>query len=336
MAAGRYDAKWYRYIAENGYTIGGAYAGAVGFYPGYPALSRVLAAAVPDFRVALLLVANLSAAVACVALYRLYRPRLGPATAAAGTCILLTAPDAIFLGLGFSESAFLAAVALTFLFAERRFWVVAGIAGAVACLIRFNGALLAIPLLIAAYRSGAWRRPAAVFAGGLVFALGAAAYVAYLGLAFGNPLFYEQVQAQHWHHHLVDPLQPVLLGEHRAEQASIALAAAHSEPLVRLVDAATVLTDGAMILVAAGTLVLGWRRLPPEEWIWVLLVLLPPLLVFDVPDSISRYLLAAFPIYFLAARLLQRVPVAWWGLAAVGLAFQGELAFRLAQGWFVA
>ncbi len=336
VATGRYDANWYHLIAAGGYTIHGSSAGTVGFYPGYPLLIRVVGLVVPDLPVAMLLVANACALLAAYVLYRLYEPRWGSRTALIGTGILLCAPEALFLGLGFSESTFLAAVAVTFFFAGRRLWAPAGLAGAAACLVRVNGVLLALPLLVAAYRTRAWRQPLALAAGAAVFAAGAVAYVVYLELAFGDPLLYGHAQAQMWHHHFVNPLTPIASGESRMLHAAAAILKGRSSTGVRYVDAPAVLMDGLMLLVAAGTLVAGFRRLPPEEWLWVLLVALPPLLVFDVPDSISRYLLAAFPIYFLIARLLERVPALALALMLAGLVYQAELAYRLAQGYFVA
>ena len=335
IASGRYDANWYRVIAAGGYTTAGPYRGSVGFYPGYPLIARLVALFIPDLRIALLLVTNIALALACFALYRLYAPRWGARAAVIGAAILICAPAGLFLGIGFSESAFLAAVAGAFLFADRQRWILAGLCGAAACAIRFNGALLAIPLFIAAYQARAWRAPVPLVVGIVIFALGAAAFPAYLGLAHGNPLLYVQAQAQLWHHHLVDPLHPIRVGEQRMVSAIVAFFTGRSTD-VRYVDAPAVAMDGFMLLVAGATVVFGWRRLPLQEWVWVLLVVLPPLIVFSVPDSMARYLLAAFPIYFLVARLFDRFPAGAVVIMAFGLAYQGELAFRLAQGYFVA
>lgn len=332
VAAGRYDARWYSMITAHGYA---ADPHAPAFYPAYPLLARAVLGLVANLDVALVLTANLAAAAAAVILYRVYAPRWGPVPASLGAALLLCAPDGIFLGLGFSEAVFLAFAGAAFLAALRRHWVLAGCLAGAACLVRSNGVLLAAPLLVIAWREGAWRHPAAILAGGAGLVVGAAAYPAYLALRFGDPLLYAHLQASAWHHHLVNPLRPVGAGVARMLRATWTLLTLRSGS-VRLPDGPAVLTDGAMLVTALAALVAGWSRLERWEWLWVLLVLLPPLLVFEVPDSIGRYLLAAFPIYFLGGRLLERWPAAAMALMAVGLAFQGELAFRLAQGYFVA
>ena len=331
IAASRYDGSWYALITRHGYAIDEH---APAFYPGYPLVARIVWTLVPNLDLALVVASLLCLVLACVCLYRIYAPRWGSGVAVAGILLLGCSPAGLFFALAFSESAFLAAVAATFLFASRRRWLVAGAAGAAACLVRFNGAFLAVPLLLMAIEARAWRRPARLLGGAAIFAAGAAAYPAYLGLALGDPLRYAHLQQTFWHHHLTNPVRPIDAGLRRMLAALRALVTLHRGG-VRPPDGAAVLTDGAMLIAAAATLAVGIRRLTAAEWSWVLLVLLPPLLVFEVPDSMARYLLAAFPMYFLAAGLLRRVPAVTAGLVVIGLAFQGELAFRLAQGFFV-
>lgn len=331
VAADRYDARWYAGIVRHGYGVDPHMAA---FYPGYPVVVRGLWAVIGNLDIALLLTVNLAVVVAAVALHTLYVPRIGLPATTLGTGLLLAAPAGIFLDLAFSEAVFLAAVAATFLLAVRGRWLVAGAAGAAACLVHFNGALLGVPLLLMAVSARAWRRPLPLAGGALVFVAGAAAYPLYLAAAFHDPLRYVHLQSTFWHHRLVNPLRTAAVGLYRMVPASRALITLRAGA-VRPPDGAAVFADGAMLTIALGVLAGGIRRLTAAEWAWVLLVLLPPLASFSVPDSLARYLLAAFPIYYLAGRLLAPFPPAALGLMAIGLAFQGELAFRVAQGYFI-
>ena len=331
VATGRYDAAWYGLIARYGYLYKPE---AAAFYPGYPLLGRLLSLVVGRLDLALVLVSNLALLAAAVCLYHLYAPRWGLPAAILGLGLLVAAPSGIFLALAFSEGAFLAATAGAFLAASRGRWVLAGLAGAAACLIRSNGALLALPLLLLAVSARAWRRPVPLLAGVAIFAAGALAYPAYLALVFHDPLRYLHLQATLWHHRPTNPLRTAWVGVSRMRAAGRALLTLRPGP-VRPQDGAAVFNDGALLLAALGALVAGIRRLNAAEWAWILLVLLPPLVTYPVPDSLARYLLAAFPIYFLAGHLSARWPPAAFGLMAIGLAFQGELAFRVAQGYFI-
>ena len=331
VAAVRYDAGWYALIAAHGY---GSDPLSAAFYPGYALLARALWIVTGSLDVALLLGANASTLVAAIALHSLYARRLGVPVTVLGTGLLLTAPPAIFLDLAFSEATFLAAVAATFVFATRGRWVLAGAAGAAACLVHFNGALLAVPLLLMVVAARAWRRPLPLAAGAAIFTAGAAAYPAFLAVAFHDPLRYVHLQSTHWQHRPVNPLQTAGVGVYRMVAAARALVTRRAGA-VRPADGAAVFTDGAMLLAAVAALVVGVRRLTAAEWVWIAVVLLPPLASFPVPDSVGRYLLAAFPIFFLAARLLAAFPIAAFGMMAIGLAFQGELAFRIGQSYFI-
>jgi len=224
MAGHFADADWYHAIAAGGYAGGGVGPLKAAFYPGYPLLAALVAApfrvvlpagllsapAPPDTSVrdwlvvaAQLLVSNACLVVALVALWKLYRPRLGSTATLIGSCLLVAAPNAFFLSSGHSESAFLAATALAFLMAERGRWVPAGVAAAAAALIRAPGILLLVPLAIIWLRSSRPRGPAVA---ALAIALaGAAAFPVYTWVTFGDPLRYVHSEA-YWHASRANPI----------------------------------------------------------------------------------------------------------------------------------
>src|SRR5207247_5942294 len=125
------------------------------FLPGYPLLVAAVcwplsgvagSGSVWALPLATLLACNLSLLAALILLWRLYRPRLGPAATAIGLCLLLSWPSAFFLSVGYSESTFLAASAGSLMMAERRRWGWAGALGGAACLVRLPGLFLIVPL----------------------------------------------------------------------------------------------------------------------------------------------------------------------------------------------
>jgi hypothetical protein len=336
LAVGRYDAGWYHEIALHGYAGPQAKPAAAAFYPGFPLLVRALALPIPAHGVAAaqLLIANLALLVAAWCMYRIYAPRFGTPAAVVGLGLLVCVPPGLFLWLGFSESLFLACAAGAFLALERRRWALAGLAAGAACLTRSNGVLLAAPLLIGAVSGRAWRSPLSLLTGACLFAAGAGAYPLYLDLEFGDPLRYLHLQQSGWHHRLLDPRDPISMGWIRMK-AAIHAWSAGQDTAVRVADAPAVVDDGLALIAGGVASVAGWFGLRPGEAAWILLVWLTPLLSFPVPDSLARYLLAAFPLFFLAGRLLARVPPVAVAVMLLGLAYQAELCFRLAQGYFV-
>ena len=162
------------------------------FYPGYPLAvaavywpmhlvgslflnGRALATFSEDvlLPLATLLVCNLALLAALAFLWRLYSERLGSRTALIGIGLLLTAPTSFFFSNGFSESLFLLAVVAAFLLAEHDRWISAAAVAGTACLIRFPGAFLLLPLALLWFRSPKPRpgRQGAIGAG--IFAIGA-------------------------------------------------------------------------------------------------------------------------------------------------------------------
>jgi len=342
-AAASWDSNWYQIIVSTGYAHSSPVVPKAGFYPGYPllvsAVYRPLRALggllVPGYSApppvtpagpfgqdvlldaALLIVANLSLVVALVALWRLYEPELGAPVAVLGCGLLLTAPNAFFLSAGFSESSFIAATALTFLFAQRGRWLAAGAAGAAACLVRLPGVWLLLPLAVLWLRSPRPRPlwPAAAAAAGVL--VGAAAFPAYCLAFFGDPLLYVHLQAGPvWMHRPSSPLTSYSLLLRRAYHGLLGVLN------LRVVPGwpRTYVLDGVALVWGTACAALGWLRLPPAHALWTALMVGFPLLTGGTQFSINRYLLAAWPAFFFSAWVLRRVPLLAAAVMAVDLA----------------
>jgi hypothetical protein len=345
MAGHFADAQWYHVIAAGGYSGDGAGPPRTAFYPGYPLLVALVAAPIrvllpasllsapapPDTSVqdwlvvaAQLVVSNACLVVALVALWKLYQPRLGATATVIGSCLLLAAPNAFFLSSGHSESAFLAAAVLAFLLAERGRWLAAGAAAAAAALIRAPGVLLLLPLAIIWLRSSRPRGPA--LAGLAVALAGAAAFPAYTWVAFGDPLLYVRSEA-YWHPSRANPIATYVELLRRLWLGMREALHVRPSPIDRWYSARVQILDGLMLLWATACGLLGRVPLGPAHVAWILLMVAFPLPAGGNPMSMNRYLLMAFPAFYLAGWWLRRRP-----LLAVPAALGGLVAMFVLSG----
>jgi hypothetical protein len=343
-AAGVWDAGWFQMIVSGGYAHSGAAHPLAVFYPGYSLLAALFyeplrAVAIwlvpgyvpateltasmamsqdPLLVTSMLLASNLSLVVAVIALWRLFEPELGAAVTLIGCGLLLTAPSAFFLSMGYSESTFIATTALCFLFARRGRWLLAGLAGAAACVTREPGVwlLLALPILWFTSPAPRPRWPAAV-AMATVLA-GAAAFPAYCLALFGDPLLYFHLETSGWGHRPSGPIAPYLTLVRRwfwAVRVELRLPNVPLDP--DFVNARgfsgprTFLLDGFATFATTACAVLGWVRLHPAYVAWIVMMAGFPLLTAgdtSILTSMNRFVLAAWPAFFVAARVLRRVP----------------------------
>jgi hypothetical protein len=116
------------------------------FFPGLPAVLRVVHLVVDDWSAAGLLISLVSGAVAMVALARL--AELEGADGWMAVLALLTFPMAVFLAAGYSESLFLAFAVPAWLAARQGRWPQAVMLAAGASCVRITGLFLAVALVV--------------------------------------------------------------------------------------------------------------------------------------------------------------------------------------------
>ncbi|KAB8196431.1 hypothetical protein FH608_006680 [Nonomuraea phyllanthi] len=160
-ALGAYADKWRKWDAGLFITIAQyGYDGEPGrpvddglpaFFPGLPAVLRIVHVLVPDWSAAGLLVSLAAGAVAMVALARL--AELEGATGWMAVLALLLFPMAVFLAAGYSESLFLAFAIPAWLAARLGSWPAAAALAAGASCVRITGLFLAIALVVEFVRS---------------------------------------------------------------------------------------------------------------------------------------------------------------------------------------
>jgi hypothetical protein len=354
-AGNSWDSHWYEIIVSGGYAGSSVTFPKGGFYPGYPLLTAALYVpmraigawidpsylpapppATPDpsplgrdplLIATLLLASNLSLVVALAGLWRLYQPTLGTAATLVGCGLLLSAPGSYILSSGYSESSFLAATVLAFLLAQRSHWVAAGVAGAAAAVVRLPGAFIVVPLAVVWLQTPGRRPSLSAALGALALAIGAAAFPVYCWAVVGDPLLYEHLQSRVWHHHLTNPIRSYFVICRRGWWGTLAALRIHPSPergippSVQIVDALSL--AWATICTAVGAL-----RIPVAQVLWTAIVVAFPLPTAGDLFSINRYVLMAWPAFFVTGWWLRRRPLLAAAVMLVGMAG----VFVLARG----
>ena len=308
----RWDSEWYSLIATQGYAFNGD-AGerqTVAFYPLYPMITRAVAV-VTGLQIAdaLLVVANLAALAAILLLFKLVREQFDDRIALTAVALISFYPASIFLSAGYTEPLALLWMVGFFLALRRQQFVVAALLAGLAVATRSSGIVLLPVLIFELWRQTSPRQfavrmvPLAILASS-----GLWLYVLYLGIAFGHPLAFAEVQSA-FH-----------------EQTSMAtrfIAAVTLQPFLalNLTDASPAGFDQWLVLIALLLIVRAWFRLDAAMTLFAAgVLLLPYLTLCGGPagfTSMARFNLVSFPLFIVAADLCQRMR--WLMPAVIGL-----------------
>jgi hypothetical protein len=312
-----WDGRWYTTVAERGYLVLPRHQSDPAFFPLYPMLMNGLhALGVPRFYGGLLL-ANLGFLLGLLALYELARTWMAERDARRTAVYAALFPFGFVFSMVYPESIVLAAIAFAGAFAARRQWLLAGVAAFLAALGRPEGAFLALPLAVLA-----WRRwplaPAAERARALWATLAAPAAIGGLAVyqwsSVGDPLAFSHAQRM-WGRYF----EPT--GIARTVRELFRAPELHREWIYR---------DLVFLLVYLAVLALALRAGVPRSWVIAgVLVLVLPLWSGSV-TSVARFGLLVPPVYAGLAWLGRR-PVFDWGLrtAATGLLGVGSATILL-------
>ncbi|MBI5566739.1 MAG: hypothetical protein HY870_17700 [Chloroflexi bacterium] len=326
----RWDAIWYGSIARDGYQyFGDREASNVAFFPGFPLLNGVIS------RVTMLpvdvsgpIVSTVLTLIACWLLYRLtLRETNDDATAQRSIVYMLAFPAAYYLALGFSEALYTVAVLGAFTLARDGKWAWGGLAAFVAGLTRLHGALLIVPLAYEYVRQQGWQwrslfRPQVI--GALGAPLGVLAFFGYLGVQFGNPLAYFDVQTLFFKGIRAEAF-PTFPGTTLANSIYGLLNNTPSTESIAVVS--------ALFLLLFLTLE-TWARLPRVYGVYMLTVVLFSLTSGDL-ISLPRFVVPMFP-GFMALGLIGRHPRLDRLILIFFLILQGVLALLFTKGYWIA
>lgn len=353
----QYDAGWYLQIVRDGYAYSPGQQSSIAFFPAYPMGVRGLDEVVGDPQVSGQLLTVLCG-LAGVVLFALWaRQRLPRRSAVMAVAVLLLYPYAFYLyGPMYADALFLLSAVLSFVLLEKRWYLAAGLVGAVATAGRPVGVAVAVGLVVRTLEMLAEDRRAAREAadggapdaaadvpparvgwrdlvtsvrdvrlrhvGVLASALGLAGWCAYLWLEFGNPLAFVEVESAPGWNQGVGPrtwFKVVFLGT-----------------LVKgPYDVAALLTLQALACLCAVLLMRRVHRLFGWGYTaFAAVVLLIPLLGTKDFMGTGRYVLVAFPVMAAAGELLATRRRRW--VAPVTLVVSGlllaALTFLFARG----
>ena len=318
-----WDGAWYSGIAADGYREFLPPL-STNFFPLYPLLTRAATSVLGGPALAGVVVSLLAGAVAVCLLHRIAEHYWGAGVARAATIALTLFPSAFFLNAVYTEALFLAlTTGSLWALLVRRDPIVAGLLAGFATATRHVAFFLAVPLAVEAVRRRrelGWRGPVslALVPGGLV------AYMAWLWHAFDDPLTFKKAAEQEWARSLANPVETLRVAWRGAD--------AGAQYLIhpgRMFDGTSQLpafafSDAAGLIVFAvvlALLVAGLRVLPFALWLYAAALSLFPVLypARYFPDRYAlfgypRYVLVAFPLFFVLGALLARsryALVAW-------------------------
>lgn len=281
----RWDAPHNLEVAEIGYVDP---ARAV-IFPLLPALLRLGSVVLPPL-VAGLAISLVASVAAAIALHRLARLDGADRRVARGAVLAMNVfPTAFAFVPPYTEALFLAFAAWAFLLARSARWAGAGVLGLLAALTRLQGVFL-LPALLLELRGRPWAPR--MLALGLVLG-GPLVYAAINWLAYGDPLFFMEIQRDVFRVETVPPWQalPPLIAAVAAPRAEATWLTVYLAPLLGL-------------LVLAATTV--WACVSPRGRPSYAAYAAISLLLFaslSWPISVPRYILGVVPIFLMLGGL---------------------------------
>jgi hypothetical protein len=326
-----WDGAWYVAIATRGYYNDAAHA----FLPLYPRSIAVLAHLPGGPALWGVVISTIAFCAATFFLYELAQDLFDRDTARATALVFAFFPTAFFFNAVYTEALFVAlAAGAVWALRVRSNLVLALVFSFFAAETRNVGILILIPVAYDALVRQR-RRPLTTIPALLLSASGFAAWLFFLWWRYGTPFYFQRVNAQIWGRRFAAPWHTVARAWHQAVHGAgyavdpaRVFAAADGGPAFRVAAA----VDLAALVLAVVLLAVAWRRLPVELWVYSIVVLVPavitpsPILALM---SMSRYVLAAFPLFIVLGRLVARGSIALpaWTAASAAIGAYLTLLF---------
>ena len=267
----KWDGSYYIEIARNGYGPVDVVFPRWPFFPGLPALIRVLGELGRD-DVLIFAVNQLAFLVALAGLYRLARRHASTRAAGLAVWSLALFPASFVFSMTYPSAIFLATSVWAFLLVEDHLDLVAGLLAAGAAIVRPNGIVVAIALVLAVRTL----RRAVLVAGPALIVVGAWCWYCYDRT--GDAFVFLTTKAR-WE-----------------EISAVGLFDGHAK--------LSVVPHGLLALGAVAVVVLQRRRIPGSWILLTALSLLPSLLTGMV--GLARYTNECFPPFVAAGQILDR------------------------------
>ena len=333
------DASWYWSIAAAGYSYVPGSQSSIAFFPVYPLGVRGLGGLLDDFQLAGSLLGVLAGLAAVLLFAWWVWQRLPRRSAILAIAVLLVYPYSFFLyGAMYADSLFLLCAISAFVLLERRWYLAAGLVGALATAGRPVGIAVAAGLVVRTLEMLAESRrastPSAVgtddpaepvaavgwrdlvsavrdvrlrHLGVLAAVLGIVAWCVYLALTFGHPLAWIEVESAPGWNQGVGPRTWFKIG--------------YAGALIKgPYDVAAILTLQALACLCAVLLLRRvWRLFGWGYLAFTVVVLVIPLIGTKDFMGTGRYVLVAFPVIAAAGDFLAGVRHRWVRIAVLGV-----------------
>ena len=320
-----WDGTHYSNIARNGYSTDGAAVRRFGFFPLFPAISRLLGGAEHAVLAGILL-NQLCLLFNILLIGRLVEDGRPTQLSREPGFWVLVGPVGFFLSVYYAESLFLLFSLLLVIAYKHNRIAWACLAGFLAGLTRPTAVCLPVlflPDLIGRVRRGeSWIHTLACTAAPLA---GIGFYVAYIARRTGDPLAYVHLRQTWWHTDWTLPFQPLLAD---LRMFPISLMAGNMPPPDQWVRLASSICILALIAW-------GWRKIDS-----IFLTYLVTAMLFihsqEPHSGTVRWELVLFPVYLLLWRLMAGRSKLAWTLASLSILTQGFYFYRYATWLWVA
>ncbi|MDQ6932173.1 MAG: hypothetical protein M3160_03240 [Candidatus Eremiobacteraeota bacterium] len=315
---GRWDAVHYLDIATHGY-----FGTDMAFFPLYPALIAILGRLMGNHLIAGMIISNAAFFFGLLFFYKLVEHEFDRGVARRAIFYISIFPTAVFFSAVYTEALFFALTVASFYYIREHKWLLAGVIGFFAALTRVEGILLLVPFAIEwwnVYHRGERGSMQPIYGASLI-PLGLFAYMAYLWVLRGDPLYFSHVQA-HWHRHFAPPWVSVWQAVHLVFTARAPQTIANK---------ALELTFTTLMI---GVLVAGYKRLRPSFSVYMALSILVPMSTSSLM-SMQRFALVLFPMFAILALWGER-PSVNNAIVALALPLLGLYTVLFANWYWVA
>jgi hypothetical protein len=343
----QFDGVWFIHIANEGYRLDN---NTPAFFPLYPLALKAGGVVIGNYQLAGIILSLVFFLAAVLVLYRLVARDLSPRIAFYSVLFVSLSPVSFFFQTVYSESLFLLASVVCFLFVRERRWALAGVTGMLAAATRLAGVFLLLPMMLEYLRQDRSdpRRDRVLFWFLLVPA-GVGLYALYLAWATGSIDTFGGAERA-WGRDPTVPVVTVWRASIKAYHGLTQLLTGHGVPadpayvgetlaFVQRETAIVNLFSFVALGVAVVALGLAWRRLPLGYALYGLAIVCLPLFAPrpQVPlMSMPRFVLVAFPVMVAIAVLTDARPRLRWLLVAASVAGLVFLTGRFSLWLFVA
>lgn len=324
-----FDGVHYLTISQEGYFGRGLIQA---FFPLYPVLMSLLNILIDNYLLSGLLLSHAFAGFAFISFYYLVKLNFDSKTAWLSLLIFAFFSSSFFLRSLYSESLFLSLIFLSLISAKKEQYLLAGILGALASATRVVGIFIWPTLILLVWLQN--RRFYLAYLAVSLSSLGLLAYMLYLQIVFGDPLYFFHLQEQFGASRQTDL---ILLPQVIYRYLKI-LWTVRPLDLKYFAYAQEFFLSILALLVLLKASLTSWKNKHRQYLAYLLFAwfayLLPPLT--GNFSSMPRYLLACFPIFIELAKYFQNHMKQFFLYLTISVIFLIINLILFSQGYWVA